>query len=335
MKIFFLVATVLFFGFSIHARSGGVDGGGGRAIICRNADNTIRSAEVLDLYEGRVQYLLNYKDVNSKWTEQIDHILLNSGWNEASKTNLFTKNTLQWISHIKSNMRFLPQDASLTSINDSHEAIAPIGCTIEQAVNYINDSLILFDGNIWNSFSETQKAALIMHEAIYRELREYPHQEKDSIRARHFNAYLFSGGLVDSTVIDLLVLLPPEKLVLCSGYDDNGKYTQFQVTSLNKDNQTSKFFFQYLNGRTMLTRTTLEINYVSGAIAVEIARELINPSHPLGNGIYLVGQTKSAFESGDRISLSISQNADKTPRVTLHGRSALDNSTFDTALTCK
>ena len=42
--------------------AGNEKGSGGKTVVCRNADGSIHSAEILDLYEGRTAYQLNYSE---------------------------------------------------------------------------------------------------------------------------------------------------------------------------------------------------------------------------------------------------------------------------------
>ncbi|RYZ79308.1 MAG: hypothetical protein EOP04_28010, partial [Proteobacteria bacterium] len=55
--IFFLAVTV---GTFAEAMTGAISGGGGKGVVCRNADGAITSARTLDLYEGEVLYNLRY-----------------------------------------------------------------------------------------------------------------------------------------------------------------------------------------------------------------------------------------------------------------------------------
>ena len=68
LKIGSLV-TVLLLASSVSSSSfaGGMEGGGGKSVVCRNTDGTIRSAEVLDLYEGRTVYGLPYQESPKEW----------------------------------------------------------------------------------------------------------------------------------------------------------------------------------------------------------------------------------------------------------------------------
>lgn len=65
------------------------------------------------------------------------------------------------------NYRVLPKDVGLEPIDDVFPVIKPQGCKIEQTANFFNPEKILFDGEIWEALDNYNKAALILHEAMY------------------------------------------------------------------------------------------------------------------------------------------------------------------------
>src|SRR4051812_27498074 len=60
----------LLFCSAVLASGGGMEGGGGTSVICRNSNGSIRTAEILDLYEGRVIYQLPYQESPKAWKDQ-------------------------------------------------------------------------------------------------------------------------------------------------------------------------------------------------------------------------------------------------------------------------
>src|SRR3989338_2231592 len=56
--------------------SGTVDGGGGKAVVCRDQANRIVSAETLDLFEGKNLYGVNVLSLGSTVNEEVAAIQL-------------------------------------------------------------------------------------------------------------------------------------------------------------------------------------------------------------------------------------------------------------------
>ncbi len=66
---------LLLFGAMANATVGGVDGGGGKSVVCRDNSGAITSAEVLDLYEGRIQFGLSIQESPEPKKVQIQNAL--------------------------------------------------------------------------------------------------------------------------------------------------------------------------------------------------------------------------------------------------------------------
>lgn len=77
-------------------------------------------------------------------------------------------------------------------MDDSHELIIPDkNCKVEQLANYSKDEIVLVDSEIWSHFDQTNRAALLTHETVYKKLRSFG--EKSSTRARRTVGLLFSN----------------------------------------------------------------------------------------------------------------------------------------------
>ena len=72
MKTF--LTTMLFLS-SLSFASAGVDGGGGKSVVCRDDSGKITSTEVLDIYEGKVQYGLNIQTTNEPIKTQMERAI--------------------------------------------------------------------------------------------------------------------------------------------------------------------------------------------------------------------------------------------------------------------
>ncbi len=307
---------------SASATAGGMEGGGGKSVVCRNGDGTIRSAEILDLYEGRVVYQLSYKESREEWRSQAVHIFEAAG----ISTNYSTDGTIYMrLANAFEHLTFVPIGTELRPTNDSYEVVAPRGCGIEQAVNYQNDNLILVSTEIWSALSETQRASLLIHESVYRFLRD--HGETDSRRARHFNAYLVSGGHVEPT-------FPGNGWnVMCSSPQGG---TTFYATALPADNlgvEKVRLEFASIGGRLLLSRSYMDIQRSSPTVPGEPPFDLLEQLRvPTQWTKYMPRPTNSLFEPGDSLELWLNVNQGK---VQLQGTSIFDESKIPlTDLSC-
>lgn len=180
-KIFIAILTLFFCG---RLFAGAVSGGGGKAIVCRNESNQILSAELLDIYEAKLLWGHSIKESTDSYQEQV----------ETALQVLPTSNRgqiVKYLNIVQNRMKFLPEGTALSPVNDAILIAFPKNCTAEQLANYISDQIILIDSEIWNELNATNKAALIMHEAVYASDRSLG-STTDSRRARRIVGQLFS-----------------------------------------------------------------------------------------------------------------------------------------------
>ena len=110
--------------FAPRARArGGMEGGGGKSVVCRSPDGTIRTAEILDLYEGRTVYGLSYRESRQPWQEQAVDIFHASG--VPTSQSVPRSGIYDWFENAIGHLTFLPNGTSLKPIDDSLEAIIP------------------------------------------------------------------------------------------------------------------------------------------------------------------------------------------------------------------
>jgi len=88
--------------------------------------------------------------------------------------------------------RIIKNYIGIKPINDSFETfIPPKNCEIIQAASFRTEDLILLNKDVWDLFSDFDKAGLILHETIYWYDRLLT-QKYDSRRARRTVAKAFS-----------------------------------------------------------------------------------------------------------------------------------------------
>lgn len=155
---YIILAYLLFIHPTVYA---GEKGNGGYSVVCRNESGQIVSAELLDLYEGRIIYKKSYLPSENSIDEIIqislrkidDNTFLNFIKNELSK---FEKNKI-----------FIPSGNELEPTDDALPTIRKKGCNFEQLANYQSSGEILISEEIYNHLDNKNKAALTLHEVIY------------------------------------------------------------------------------------------------------------------------------------------------------------------------
>ncbi|MFN8790615.1 MAG: hypothetical protein ACK5Y2_04085 [Bdellovibrionales bacterium] len=166
-------------------RMGGMDGGGGNALICQeNGKFTTRlldlhEAEQLDIeidmgpapdFVGKIEYVLKRLEKVSYARSHIYRAMI---------ADFLTKDT-QWV-----------QNSVMPMIDDVKLTTFPRGCLLVQVAvqrpleqkNVPNARTYIVDRDLFQLLDEESKAALLLHEVMYREAR-YSGKE-DSIFTRH------------------------------------------------------------------------------------------------------------------------------------------------------
>lgn len=190
MTILKIFITVLF-GISIqYCYAGTAVSGGGAAIVCRNANHDILSAQLYDLSEGRNNYQLNIadSDVNPhlQLVAAIDRL---HSWPYAQSYLKFEAR------EVIRDIRFISGGHILQAPSDlgsDEPIIIPRGCALEGVGFYKGSGILLVSLDVFNKFSATDKAAFILHETLYKVARK--NGERNSVNSRHFNALLFASN---------------------------------------------------------------------------------------------------------------------------------------------
>ncbi|WPU63508.1 hypothetical protein [Peredibacter starrii] len=163
MKQYLLVAAMLAgLLFCLRALAAGEKGNGGYSIVCRDANGLIASAELLDTYEGRLLYKKTYSvDLNS--VEELVRV----AQDRVRKYVLFASKLNKEIDLIEKNLVFIPEGHELESTEDAFPVIKKKGCEFEQLANYTEAGEVFVSQEIFNRIDNLNRAALILHEAIY------------------------------------------------------------------------------------------------------------------------------------------------------------------------
>ncbi len=181
-----IMLAIFIGGISIETRAGTAVSGGGRAVVCRDENKVIKSARLLDLYEGEI-FGLKMEAQRATYEEQIESISLKVNQSRHNFTLNLERANKEFIEKIL----FIDENTVLTPVEDSFEPVAPKDCGIEQVANFHQTGRILIKAEIWDKFSVLDRAALTVHEIAYKEAREVG-RPRSSYFVRRFVSFLFS-----------------------------------------------------------------------------------------------------------------------------------------------
>ena len=339
-----LILAILCLLVTNFAFAGGNGSGGGQGIVCRNDDGTVASAELLDLAEAQGYYLLKlspqpasrpYIDIAREYASILDNAIPSSDpISNGTKTDGSQVSVSQEIdpsiilSHMnhddyvlssvneidKDKMLIPGNNYKIPPVSDSHPRILPSGkrCDLEQIAVYTDgNNQVHFVGAIWKKLNNINKAALLVHEALYRNLRMMG--DKFSDQTRKAVGYLFSG-MKFNWVLDGL----PQKYLSCWTTDprDPTKSSAFEfVVYPGSDNFVTADFLVF-NNEVMLTRTAVNLDIAPFAAAfgrpapkpqnLVVAQTIENPLPDVSNLAFSInvdsttGKLSSSLEaSGD------------------------------------
>lgn len=279
-KAFPTVLLTAVFLLSSTFASAGVNGsGGGQAVVCRNANHEILSAEMRDLYEAKAKGLnisnfsnsksyLEFALAVAKVIDQggagIDVTMV--GQDQAGKTVVSLVglyDPLTWlqseVSSLDKTKVILPPGAALNLIDDANGFIIPSGnCAIEQLANYQDESNQLYVvGDIWNKMADPSRAALLVHEALYQHLRAAG--ETTSARTRNAVGLGFSNYGFQFLMDGI-----PQNATVC--WSDE-KSPDFRFVAYPNKDGTVTLQFLFVDGNVMLSKTTMQIRMDNSPLA--------------------------------------------------------------------
>lgn len=317
-KTLFIVLNL----FSCMLYAGGMEGGGGNAVVCRDKHEKLVSAKLYDLFEGQALYGYFPNEILLDYSSQARAIA--KKMTEATQDSFFETET----ERILNDVRFLPPEAALVPIDDSGSIIKPANCDIFQTAIYQPNKRVYFDSNIWNLLTETNRAALITHEVLYAYLRYYD-AAKTSLRTRQYVAYLYSG----QNLKKIWVPSPGERFEICrTDYDNpsNGTNPQAMIfySRLNEDG-TWKISFKYFNGLKVLGLTEINSNPPGHGYEWPIADHDIQGGGPGGYGVGLSEKLSFEVDEGWSVSDWFLDHDSKNNYVTLQYAGKFNKIYFD------
>lgn len=162
-----LLVTVLMM--SSLAAFAGDKGNGGYSVVCRDNTNTITSAELLDIFEGRV---LRYYEYSNNSTLNEEHYLQYALERISKVDARVSKRIANTIKKNEAVTIFINDQLVLEATNDAFPIINRRDCKFEQLATYLDEGKLLISDEIYSKLSPLDKAALKLHEAIYLEVRK-------------------------------------------------------------------------------------------------------------------------------------------------------------------
>lgn len=195
----FSMTALFFFAFASTAlaAAGPRVGNGGGTWVCRdwNGDK-VSWIRLVDLFEAENEFGFQVENLSGgPWA--ILHAKLDLIKDVSPELNqLMAEHPVD----LRKVLRFLPKSAGLTVIEDAAIRVrpAPESCPngylfYGQLANFTFDGRLLIATNLWKDekFTDTERGALLIHEAVYKALREGP-GDKNSSRVRQIVGILFS-----------------------------------------------------------------------------------------------------------------------------------------------
>jgi hypothetical protein len=184
-----LLGIFLATGSATSAFAGANSSGGGPTIVTYDGGH-VATASLLDLYEGQIRFGLSIPQSTAPAQQQIDLAMAKLTINFPT----IASDVKDALTYIQSHESFLPLGVVMApgiDLGDSYAALIPEGTQLQYVGYYEADGTLKISQTIYNKLSETDKAAFIMHEALYSTARLFSYAD-NSAGSRKFNAYLFS-----------------------------------------------------------------------------------------------------------------------------------------------
>ena len=221
--------------------AGGGVGNGGGAVVCRDAEGTIiKPVETMDRYEARTQRGLRPRFTMSLEESDLPNERLEFFTGEIFKrlakySPIRAKEYSEWAKNFFNEANFL-KDQTLTDVPDSEHLSVPVGCRFEQLViqrlpEFPEDSRYTINGDLWHAMKPVDRAIIIVHEMMVREMIETHDRcrksatlmvcpEVQTKEVRYLNSLLFSDkiSIMKFEEFDAVV-----RKVQNFGYDENPK----------------------------------------------------------------------------------------------------------------
>lgn len=199
MKKWFLALTLLT---TLNSFAGNGSSGGGGSAVCRDLSGKIVSSTLLDLYEAPYIHGLEIDLADNLYKDQVQLRL-----QKIKRIPFYFHLINEAVAEIYKSFNFLPIGVSLNAPLDSGEndaVLVPEGCRLEGVGFYNSNGILRVSKSTFDSFNETNKAAFILHEALYFLYRSFHPfvSPMTSYDARKMNAMFFANKVTREEVIN-------------------------------------------------------------------------------------------------------------------------------------
>ncbi len=177
----------------------GDKGNGGYSLVCRDENGKINSAELLDIYEGKILHHLDFQNNDI----EVDSLILIALNRTAGNDSFYGKMSRE-LEHIRENTIFVPEGHELELTEDAFPIIKRKGCKFEQLANYTLDDKLVISEEIYNKLDKLNKAALYVHEAVFA-IRRKALNETSSFNSRKLTAHLIASNL-ENLILDRMIM---------------------------------------------------------------------------------------------------------------------------------
>lgn len=222
--------------------------GGAKSIVCYDESGALTQSTLLDLYEGKEIFgdvypylqkpVRGYLKVAVKRLKKTGFKLLIPNLNSIENS----------IDHVLNTYRLI--NSPIASIEDDFSLIEiPEGCKKIQSARFIDANNIVVRRDIWESMDNLNKAALILHEAVYWMSREETWKQ-DSRRSRRVVSQILENEWHFVDVTDGL----PSAYTLCNSASSEAPQSTVFAVYPRKDNFQEIRFFA-INGDFLIDKT--------------------------------------------------------------------------------
>jgi len=300
-----LLATTIIFSLTSSpsaAGEGNTDGHGGSGVVCRDRLGAITSAAVLDLYEAE-RLVYNGRRAKIVRSEESLDIQLEKVYQKLEQVGAYEALGLKsLIQGARNAIQEIPGDAGLEPVDDIATALRPKGnCKLEQIANFLSTEQILVDNEIWRKLSKTDRAALIVHEAVYL-LERGLDKTTNSRRARRITGAIFD----QNTRFENIHNGVPNDALECMG---DG--TQLYVYRVGDD---WRLQFLAIGGEKVYSKKTFDVSAKNFNFSRQ--PELSTDPGNAGAATKTTGFTRAQFEGDDVVTLE-SVHEPLSPQVSL------------------
>lgn len=166
--------------------------GGGFAVVCRDQNNNIASAELLDLYEARNRYGLSL--IRSTGSLEGDFMLgVQNTYHLQGHDDFPIDQSVKksGLDRFMDNVEFVRSPKKIPSINDIGRTVfIPNNCRAEQVALFIDEhEKVLINEDLWDKLDSLSQAALVSHEEFYFQYRKYNESTSENSRASVAHVY--------------------------------------------------------------------------------------------------------------------------------------------------